>query len=243
MGKRAGAGKYIFVPSRRGRGARGIRRGGSSSSFRANSVAIGGGNRFVRYLAVVNRVRKRCVLPDRGGAAGCRRIVPRLITVRRDTRVRNLLVVLGAINNSIRTNLTVTRLLSAVGAPATSLILNNNRSVNIPLTISYQGDFVIPDTAVAIRPIHLGNLILNIPRALSCFRGVRSEVIGFIRGGSGVSTTSFHSLVVGANRLIVSINAILSNRNTIRYKLISSLKKLYSTLSCLGSMVRDRTTR
>ncbi len=213
------------------------RRTRSSSGF--EGITVGGSGRLVRYLSVVNRIRKRCVLPPRGGAAGCRRIVPTLMTVRRSRSVRNLVVVVGAINNSIRTNLTLTRLVSSVGAPAMSVIINNNRSVNIPLTMDTGGSFVIGSTAVAIRPIHVAKLMLNMPRALSCFRGVRSEVVGFIYSGSGVAPGHFRTLVVGAKRLIVSINAILANRSTIGRKLVSSVNNLRSTVSYLCGVVRD----
>ncbi len=216
-------------------GSRGDRRVGRFKSIVTNSNGRG-----VCYLAVVNRVRNRAILSRGDGSAGCRRVVPRLITIRRSGRVRKLLMVLGAVNNSIRTKLTVTRLVSNVGGPATSFILNNNRSVNIPLTISTGQSCVTPSTAVAIRPIEDGKLFVNIPRVLGRFSHVRGEVASFMYQGSGVSPRGFRSLVVGANRVIASINDILSNRHTIDMNLVSRVNGLSRIVTKLCGLVRGK---
>lgn len=209
----------------------------ASQVNRANSILAARGSYILRYLAVVNRVRNRCVLSRRGGAAGCRRIVPLLISIRRSREVSKLLILVGAINKSIRTNLTVTRIVSKVGGPAISVMLNKNRSVKVPLTITTGGDFVTGDTSVAIRPMEAANLALKIPRAFRCFRHVRSEVAAFITRGSGVAGSHCGRLILGANRLMVSVKAVLRKRRTIRRNLVSRIKAISSTVSTLCSLV------
>lgn len=217
------------------------RRGGRGSSRvgRFNTLVLGrgGGGCGVHLLAVVNRVRKRRAMSGGAGTAGCRRLLPRLTRTRRDSRMRKILVLLGALNKSIRTKLTVTRVVTSLKGPAISLILNKDRSVNNPLTISTSCSFVMPAKAVIIRPIHSGNAFVNIARDLEGVRHARSEVTEFVTTRSGVARGHLISLVLGPARLMGSMKALLRKRRTMERKVVSRIKNVRRTFGGLCRLV------
>lgn len=241
-------------------------RGVEASAFMSILVFVGNGNRgavksaggrgsgVVRFkrtvlrtsqegaavclLSVVKRVRKRRYLPSASGAAGCRRILPHLTTVRSSRDMGNILLLLGAVNKSMRDKLTVTRVITSLSGPAISLILNKDRSVNIPLTISASCSFVIPDKAVIVRPMQVDKAIVKTGRACSCFGRVRSQVTKFITSRYRISRRQVARVVVGARVLAGSLNAVLIKGRTISRNVVSTIKKVSSTFTGLCRLVK-----
>lgn len=226
--------------ARRSRG--GIRRDAGRRVGSVKRIILGDGSqgRGMRLLAVVNRIRNRRSTPSRSGAAGCRRMLPGLTVVRSSRRVRNLLVLLGAIKKSIRTKLTVTRVVTSLDVPAISLILNNKRSVKIPVTMSTSCSFTMPDTAVIVRPMHSGNVFVKITRACQGVRGVRSHVAAFVSRRSETSRGHLRRLVLSASRLMGSMKAVLRKGRTMGRKLVSRINNVGRTLTGLCRVVRGR---
>jgi ATP-dependent protease ClpP protease subunit len=185
-------------------------------------ATAGPGDAIIHCLSIVGQIEGHVLLPPKNKTTKYEHVMPQLVAVEQNPRIRGLLVLLNTVGGDIEAGLAIAEMLASMSKPTVSLVLGGGHSIGIPVAVAADCSFIAKTATMTIHPIRLTGLVIGVPQTYEYLDKMQDRVIRFIVEHSQVSEQKLRELMFRTGGLMRDVGTVLVGKETVNVGLMDA---------------------
>ena len=144
-----------------------------------NTNGIGDDQR-VQILPIIGQVEGHMVLPPQTKATKYEHVIPQLIAIEQNEKVKGVLIVLNTVGGDVEAGLAISEMISSLSKPTVSIVIGGGHSIGVPLATSSNYSFITPSATMIIHPIRMNGFVIGVAQTFNYFKKMQERIDDFI---------------------------------------------------------------
>ena len=200
-----------------------------SASDGATNISTDRGK--IHCMSIIGQIEGHYLLGDGQKATKYEHIIPELISVEEDKKIRGLLIILNTMGGDVEAGLAIAELIASMKKPTVSLVLGGGHSIGVPLATAAKRSFIVPSATMTLHPVRINGLVLGAPQTFNYFEEMQRRIVRFICAHSNASPEQIVELMMRPDELATDIGSIIDGNEAVRYGIIDSVGGLSDALA------------
>ncbi len=197
----------------------------------------------IQYLTVIGSIEGHMVLPPQNKTTKYENIIPQLVAVEENPKVKGLLIILNTVGGDVEAGLALAEMIATLSKPTVSLVLGGGHSIGVPLATAGQYSFIAESATMTLHPIRMSGLVIGAEQTYDYFRRMQDRIVDFIVRTSHADRDTILRLMSSTSEMANDVGTILYGREAVDIGLIDQVGGLQEALKKLRSMVDGGTER
>ncbi|MBQ4339875.1 MAG: ATP-dependent Clp protease proteolytic subunit [Firmicutes bacterium] len=193
----------------------------------------------IQYMTIIGQIEGHNTLPQDNKTTKYENIIPQLIAVEENPKIKGLLTVINTVGGDVEAGLAIAELTATMTKPTVSLILGGGHSIGIPLAVSSKYTFIAESGTMTLHPIRMSGTVIGAEQTYNYFRKIQDRVVDFITRNSAADRKEIKRLMNETDEIANDVGTILSSKDAVRIGLIDEIGGLDAALKKLKSMIAD----
>ena len=191
-------------------------------------------------LTIIGQIEGHMVLPPRNKTTKYEHVIPQLVAIEQNPRIKGLLVVLNTVGGDIEAGLAIAEMLKSMNTPTVSLVLGGGHSIGAPIAVAADYSIISETATMTIHPIRLAGLVIGVPQTYEYLDKMQDRVIRFIVQHSRVSKDSLREMMFRTGELVRDVGTVLVGEEAVQVGLINEVGGVGVAISRLSQLVSQR---
>lgn len=197
------------------------------------------GEPIIHCLSIVGQIEGHVLLPPKHKTTKYEHIMPQLVAVEQNPRIKGLLVLLNTVGGDIEAGLAIAEMLASLSKPTVSLVLGGGHSIGIPIAVASDYSFIAKTATMTVHPIRLNGLVIGVPQTYEYLDKMQERVIRFIVEHSEVDLQKLRELMFRTGELMRDVGTVLVGVETVNVGLIDSVGGVSEALGKLMALIGE----
>ncbi|MDI9484497.1 MAG: ATP-dependent Clp protease proteolytic subunit [Bacillota bacterium] len=189
-------------------------------------------------LTIIGQIEGHMVLPPRNKTTKYEHVIPQLVAIEQNPKIKGLLVVLNTVGGDIEAGLAIAEMLNTMKTPTVSLVLGGGHSIGAPIAVAADYSVISATATMTIHPIRLSGLVIGVPQTYEYLDKMQERVIRFIVEHSRVKQEVLREMMFRTGELVRDVGTVLVGEEAVRIGLIDEVGGLGVALARLNQMVQ-----
>ncbi len=185
----------------------------------------------IHCMSIIGQIEGHYLLQDGQKATKYEHIIPELISVEEDEKIRGLLIILNTMGGDVEAGLAIAELIASMNKPTVSLVLGGGHSIGVPLATAAKKSFIVPSATMTLHPVRISGLVLGAPQTFNYFEEMQKRIVKFICSHSNASPDRIVELMMRPDELATDIGSIIDGNEAVKYGIIDSIGGLSDALA------------
>ena len=194
----------------------------------------------IQYMTIIGQIEGHNTLPQDNKTTKYENIIPQLIAVEENPKIKGLLTVINTVGGDVEAGLAIAELTATMTKPTVSLILGGGHSIGIPLAVSSKYTFIAESGTMTLHPIRMSGTVIGAEQTYNYFRKIQDRVVDFITRNSAADRKEIMRLMNETDEIANDVGTILSSKDAVRIGLIDEIGGLDAALKKLKSMIAEK---
>ena len=190
----------------------------------------------IHCMSIIGQIEGHYLLQEGQKATKYEHIIPELISVEEDEKIRGLLVILNTMGGDVEAGLALAELIASMKKPTVSLVLGGGHSIGVPLATAARRSFIVPSATMTLHPVRINGLVLGAPQTFNYFEEMQRRIVRFICAHSSASPEKILELMMRPDELATDIGSIIDGSEAVKYGIIDSIGGLSDALAAFGEL-------
>lgn len=193
----------------------------------------------IQYINIIGSVEGHGVLPADTKATKYEHLIPQLIAVEENPKLKGLLVVLNTVGGDVEAGLALAEMISTLSKPTVSLVLGGGHSIGIPLAVAADYSFISKTATMTLHPIRTTGLVITSETTFDYMRKTQERVVDFIDDHSDADRDVIVKLMNSNDNMSNDVGTILFGKEAVDVGIIDevggvsqALKELRKRIEC-----------
>lgn len=195
------------------------------------------GEPLFHCLSIVGQIEGHVLLPPKNKTTKYEHIMPQLVAVEQNPRVRGLLVLLNTVGGDIEAGLAIAEMLASMSKPTVSLVLGGGHSIGIPVAVASDYAFIAKTATMTVHPIRLNGLVIGVPQTYEYLDKMQDRVIRFIVEHSRMGEQKLRELMFRTGELMRDVGTVLVGTETVEVGLMDAVGGVEDAVSKLLELI------
>ena len=111
----------------------------------------------LQYISIIGSIEGHIALPMENKTTKYEHLIPQLIAVEENPKLRGLLVILNTMGGDVEAGLALAEMIATLSKPTVSLVLGGGHSIGIPLATATDYSFIAGTATMTLHPIRTTN--------------------------------------------------------------------------------------
>lgn len=191
-------------------------------------------------INVIGQIEGHNILPPQTKATRYEHVIPQLIAVEQDPRIKGVLVVLNTVGGDVEAGLAIAEMLSSITKPTVSLVVGGSHSIGVPLAVSTDYSFITPTATMIIHPVRMNGLVIGAPQTFEYFNKMQDRIISFITSSSDISSEKLRCLMMQTDELLNDMGTIIIGEKAVDVGLIKEVGGIGAALKKLKTLIEEK---
>ncbi len=191
-------------------------------------------------LTIIGQIEGHMVLPPRNKTTKYEHVIPQLVAIEQNPRIKGLLVVLNTVGGDIEAGLAIAEMLKSMNTPTVSLVLGGGHSIGAPIAVAADYSIISETATMTIHPIRLTGLVIGVPQTYEYLDKMQDRVIRFIVQHSRVSIDSLREMMFRTGELVRDVGTVLVGEEAVQVGLINEVGGVGTAIRRLSQLVAQR---
>lgn len=191
----------------------------------------------IQMLPIIGQIEGHVILPPQSKSTKYEHVIPQLIGIERDERVKGVLVVLNTVGGDIEAGLAIAEMIRSLSKPSVSLVIGGGHSIGVPLATAASYSFISPSATMIVHPIRMNGLIIGVPQTFEYFNKMQERIIEFVTRTSKIKKETLRGLMLQTDELLNDMGTILIGNQAVEYGLIDEVGGVKEALGKLNSLI------
>ena len=192
-------------------------------------------------LTIIGQIEGHMVLPPRNKTTKYEHVIPQLVAIEQNPKIKGLLVVLNTVGGDIEAGLAIAEMLKTMKTPVVSLVLGGGHSIGAPIAVAADHSVISETATMTIHPIRLSGLVIGVPQTYEYLDKMQERVIRFIVQHSRVAEDTLREMMFRTGELVRDVGTVLVGSEAVRVGLIDEVGGVGTALERLSKLVaQDR---
>lgn len=177
----------------------------------------------IQYINIIGSVEGHSVLPADNKATKYEHLIPQLIAVEENPKLKGLLVVLNTVGGDVEAGLALAEMISTLSKPTVSLVLGGGHSIGIPLAVATDHSFIARTATMTLHPIRTTGLVITAETTFDYMRKTQERVINFIADHSNAGRDKVITLMNCTDNMSNDVGTILFGKEAVEAGIIDEV--------------------
>ena len=191
----------------------------------------------IQILPIIGQIEGHMMLSPQTKATKYEHVIPQLIAMERDEKVKGILIVLNTVGGDVEAGLAIAEMIRSVSKPTVSLVVGGGHSIGVPLATAAEYSFISPSATMIIHPIRMNGLIIGVPQTFEYFNKMQERITEFIIRTSSIDKETVKRLMLQTDELLNDMGTILIGKQAVDNGLIDEVGGISEALSKLNEMI------
>ena len=190
----------------------------------------------VQYINIIGSVEGHMVLPADNKTTKYEHLIPQLVAVEENPKLKGLLVILNTVGGDVEAGLALAEMISTLAKPTVSLVLGGGHSIGIPLATSTDYSFIAETATMTLHPIRTNGLVITAETTFDYLSKTQDRVIRFIETHSKAARETITRLMNRTDNMPNDVGTILFGHEAVEIGIIDEVGGLSQALQKLRGM-------
>lgn len=191
-------------------------------------------------INIIGQIEGHNILPPQTKATRYEHVIPQLIAVEQDPKIKGVLVVLNTVGGDVEAGLAIAEMLNSLTKPSVSLVVGGSHSIGVPLAVSTDYSFISPTATMIIHPVRMNGLVIGAPQTFEYFNKMQDRIINFITRNSEITPKNLRALMMQTDELLNDMGTILIGDKAREIGLIKEVGGIGEALHKLRSLIEEK---
>lgn len=191
----------------------------------------------VQYINIIGSVEGHNVLPADNKATKYEHLIPQLIAVEENPKLKGLLVILNTVGGDVEAGLALAEMISTLSKPTVSLVLGGGHSIGIPLAVATDYSFIARTATMTLHPIRTTGLVITSETTFDYMRKTQERVVNFIEDHSKAKREEIIRLMNCNDNMSNDVGTILFGREAVDIGIIDEVGGVSQAIKELRSRI------
>lgn len=191
----------------------------------------------IQYINIIGSVEGHSVLPTDTKATKYEHLIPQLIAVEENPKLKGLLVVLNTVGGDVEAGLALAEMISTLSKPTVSLVLGGGHSIGIPLAVAADYSFISKTATMTLHPIRTTGLVITSETTFDYMRKTQERVVDFIDDHSNADRDVIVKLMNTNDNMSNDVGTILFGKEAVDVGIIDEVGGVSEALKELRSRI------
>lgn len=193
----------------------------------------------IHMLSIIGQIEGHMVLPPKNKATKYEHIMPQLLAIEENPKIKGLLVVLNTVGGDIEAGLAISEMLASMTKPVVSLVLGGGHSIGVPIAVAADHSIIAKTASMTIHPVRLTGLVISVPQTYEYLEKMQDRVVKFVTSHSNISEERFRELMFHTGELVRDVGSVLVGDTAVEEGLIDQVGGLAQALQQLRSLIDE----
>lgn len=193
----------------------------------------------IHCLTIVGEIEGHYNLPANAKATRYEHVIPQLISIEEDPKIKGLLIVLNTMGGDVEAGLAIAELISGMKKPTVSLVLGGGHSIGVPLAVSAKKSFIVKSATMTVHPVRTNGLVVGVQQTLDYFERMQDRIVNFVSENSNITKSKLTKLMMKTGEQATDMGSILTGSMAVEVGLIDELGKLSDAIDALHEMIKN----
>lgn len=191
----------------------------------------------IQYINIIGSVEGHNVLPAENKSTKYEHLIPQLIAVEENPKLKGLLVILNTVGGDVEAGLAIAEMISTLSKPTVSLVLGGGHSIGIPLAVATDYSFIAKTATMTLHPIRTTGLVITSETTFDYMRKTQERVVDFILDHSNAQRDEILKLMNSNDNMSNDVGTILFGKEAVEAGIIDEVGGVSQALGKLRSYI------
>lgn len=193
----------------------------------------------IQVLSIIGTIEGHQVSPPQTKSTKYEHIIPLLIAMEQDPKVKGILIVLNTVGGDVEAGLAIAEMISSVSKPTVSIVIGGGHSIGVPLATSSDYSFITPSATMIVHPVRMNGFVIGVSETFNYFHKMQDRINEFVARTSNISKEKFNELMLKNGDLLNDMGTMLIGKQAVDVGLIDEVGGINTALKKLKEMVSD----
>lgn len=203
-----------------------------------NTNGIGDDQR-VQILPIIGQVEGHMVLPPQTKSTKYEHVIPQLISMEQNEKVKGVLIVLNTVGGDVEAGLAISEMISSLSKPTVSIVIGGGHSIGVPLATSSDYSFITPSATMIIHPIRMNGFVIGVAQTFNYFKKMQERIDNFIIRTSRIDGNELKKMMLKSDELLNDMGTILIGKQAVECGLIDEVGGIKDAIEKLNELMRE----
>lgn len=193
----------------------------------------------IQYINIIGSIEGHTVLPADNKATKYEHLIPQLIAVEENPKLKGLLVILNTVGGDVEAGLALAEMISTLSKPTVSLVLGGGHSIGIPLATAADHSFIAKSATMTLHPIRTAGIVITSEMTFDYMRKTQERVIDFIEEHSDAERDKIISLMNSNDNMSNDVGTVLFGSEAVETGIIDEVGGVSQAIRQLRRMIGE----
>lgn len=197
----------------------------------------------VQYINIIGSIEGHNALPADNKATKYEHLIPQLIAVEENPKLKGLLVVLNTVGGDVEAGLALSEMIATLSKPTVSLVLGGGHSIGIPLATATDYSFIARTATMTLHPIRTTGIVITSETTFDYMRKTQERVVDFIVDHSRAKRDEIIRLMNSNDNMSNDVGTVLFGREAVETGIIDEIGGVSQAIEELRGRIEMQTWR
>lgn len=197
----------------------------------------------VQYINIIGSIEGHNALPADNKATKYEHLIPQLIAVEENPKLKGLLVVLNTVGGDVEAGLALSEMIATLSKPTVSLVLGGGHSIGIPLATATDYSFIARTATMTLHPIRTTGIVITSETTFDYMRKTQERVVDFIVNHSRAKRDEIIRLMNSNDNMSNDVGTVLFGREAVETGIIDEVGGVSQAIGELRGRIEMQTRR
>ncbi|MDO4746217.1 MAG: ATP-dependent Clp protease proteolytic subunit [Bacillota bacterium] len=194
----------------------------------------------IQYINIIGSIEGHSILPADNKATKYEHLIPQLIAVEENPKLKGLFVVLNTVGGDVEAGLALAEMIASLSKPTVSLVLGGGHSIGIPLAVAADRSFISKTATMTLHPIRTSGIVITSETTFDYMRKTQERVIDFIDDHSSADRENVIKLMNANDNMSNDVGTVLFGKEAVEAGIIDEVGGVSEALMELKIRIADK---
>lgn len=195
------------------------------------------GETQTHVMTIVGQIEGHLVLPTKNKTTKYEHIIPQLVAIEQNPKIKGLLVILNTVGGDVEAGLAIAEMIASLSKPTVSLVLGGGHSIGVPIATAATYSLIAESATMTIHPLRLNGLVIGVPQTYEYMEKMQDRVLRFVTSHSNITEEKLRELMFRTGDLVRDIGTVLVGKDAVQSGLIDEVGGIGHAIRKLNEIV------
>lgn len=194
----------------------------------------------IQILPIIGQIEGHQVLPAQTKSTKYEHVIPLLIAIERNDKVKGVLIILNTVGGDVEAGLAISEMINSLSKPTVSIVIGGGHSIGVPLATSSSHSFITPSATMIVHPIRMNGFVIGVAQTFNYFQKMQERIDNFIVRTSKINKENLKEMMLRSDELLNDMGTILIGKQAVECGLIDEEGGIKDALSKLKELIKEK---
>ncbi len=193
----------------------------------------------IQVIPIIGQIEGHAVLPPQTKTTKYEHIIPQLISMQQNDKVKGILIVLNTVGGDVEAGLAISEMIASIDKPTVSIVIGGGHSIGVPLATSADYSFITPSATMIVHPVRMNGFVIGVAQTFHYFKKMQERINNFIVRTSKIKKEDLEQMMLKSDELLNDMGTMLIGDQAVECGLIDEVGGIKEALAKLNSYIDD----